>query len=76
MQQLWGKQTTFALHSAEDTSSLMAVSSSGLMLRGAGSSQEQIERTAWLFGFSTEGLGALASKAETTALKDALESFA
>ena len=71
-----GKTDNFALHAAEDTSSLMAVSSSGLMLRGAGSSQEQIERTAWLFGFSTEGLGALASKAETTALKDALESFA
>ena len=71
-----GKQGNFAIHAAEDTSSLMAVSSSGLLLRGAGSSQEQIERTAWLFGFSTEGLGALASTAETTALKDALEGFA
>ena len=71
-----GKQGNFALHATDDTSSLMAVSSSGLLLRGAGSSQEQIERTAWLFGFSTEGLGALASKAETTALKDALEGFA
>jgi hypothetical protein len=71
-----GKQGNFAIHAAEDTSSLMAVSSSGLLLRGAGSSQEQIERTAWLFGFSTEGLGTLASKAETTALKDALEGFA
>ena len=71
-----GKQGNFALHATEDTSSLMAVSSSGLLLRGAGSSQEQIERTAWLFGFSTEGLGSLAGKAETTALKDALESFA
>ena len=71
-----GKQDNFALHTAEDTSSLVAVSSSGLLLRGAGSSQEQIERTAWLFGFSTEGLGALAEKAETTVLKDALESFA
>ena len=30
---------------------LMAVSSTGLLLRGAGSNQEQIERTAWLFGF-------------------------
>ncbi len=70
------KQGNFAIHAAEDTSSLMAVSSSGLLLRGAGSSQEQIERTAWLFGFSTEGLGALASTAETTALKDALEGFA
>ena len=71
-----GKQGNFALHATEDTSSLMAVSSSGLLLRGAGSSQEQIERTAWLFGFSTEGLGSLAGKAETAALKDALESFA
>jgi len=71
-----GKQGNFALHATEDTSSLMAVSSSGLLLRGAGSSQEQIERTAWLFGFSTEGLGSLSAKAETAALKDALESFA
>ena len=71
-----GKQGNFALHATEDTSSLMAVSSSGLLLRGAGSSQEQIERTAWLFGFSTEGLGSLADKAETAALKNALESFA
>ena len=70
-----GKQGNFALHATDDTSSLMAVSSSGLLLRGAGSSQEQIERTAWLFGFSTEGLGSLADKAETAALKDALESF-
>ena len=29
----------------------MAVSSSGLLLRGAGTTQEQLERTAWLFGF-------------------------
>ena len=70
-----GKQGNFALHATDDTSSLMAVSSSGLLLRGAGSSQEQIERTAWLFGFSTEGLGSLADKAENAALKDALESF-
>ena len=70
-----GKTDNFALHLAEDTSSLIAVSSSGLMLREAGSSKEQIERTAWLLGFSTEGLGALASKVETTALKDVLESF-
>lgn len=71
-----GKQGNFALHAAEDTSSLMAVSSSGLILRGAGFSQEQVDRTAWLFGFSTEGLGSLAAKAESTALKDVLESFA
>lgn len=71
-----GQQGNFALHAAEDTSSLMAVSSSGLLLRGAGSSQEQIERTAWLFGFSTEGLGSLSTKAESAALMDALESFA
>jgi hypothetical protein len=30
---------------------LMAVSSTGLLLRGAGANQEQIQRTAWLFGF-------------------------
>ena len=71
-----GKQSNFAIHAAEDTSSLMAVSSSGLLLRGAGSSQEQIERTAWLFGFSTEGLGSLSTKAESAALMDALEGFA
>lgn len=33
------------------TSQLMAVSSTGLLLRGAGSTQAQVERTAWLFGF-------------------------
>jgi hypothetical protein len=71
-----GKQGNFAIHAAEDTSSLMAVGNSGLLLRGAGSSQEQIERTAWLFGFSTEGLSSLADKAETAVLKEALESFA
>mgnify|MGYP001242104317 CR=1 FL=1 len=32
-----GKQGNFALHAVEDTSSLMAVSSSGLVLRNAGS---------------------------------------
>ena len=30
---------------------LMAVSSTGLLLRSAGVTQAQIERTAWLFGF-------------------------
>jgi hypothetical protein len=34
-----------------DTRTTMAVSSTGLLLRGAGATQEQIERTAWLFGF-------------------------
>lgn len=38
------------------TAEKMAVSSTGLLLRGAGSTQAQIERTAWLFGFSTDGL--------------------
>jgi hypothetical protein len=33
------------------TSQLMAVSSTGLLLRGAGSTPAQVERTAWLFGF-------------------------
>ena len=40
----------------EATSQTWAVSSSGLMLRDAGTSQAQIERTAWLYGFDTEGL--------------------
>ena len=39
-----------------DKSVTMAVSSSGLLLRAAGTSQAQIERTAWLFGFDTEEL--------------------
>ena len=34
----------------------MAVSSTGLILRGAGSTQAQIERTAWLFGFDASAL--------------------
>lgn len=34
-----------------DTSATMAVSSTGLLLRGAGATQDQINRTAWLFGF-------------------------
>ena len=71
-----GKTDNFALQSSGEGTSLIAVSSTGLILGPAGTSQEQIERKAWLFGFSTEGLGALASTAETTALKDALESFA
>jgi hypothetical protein len=33
----------------------MAASSTGLILRGAGSTQVQIERTAWLFGFDASG---------------------
>ena len=40
----------------EATSTTWAVSSSGLMLRDAGTSQAQLERTAWLYGFDTEGL--------------------
>ena len=70
-----GKNGNFALHVSEDIPSLMAVSSSGLLLRGVGSSPEQIERTARLFGFSTDGIGSLSVKAESMALKDALESF-
>jgi hypothetical protein len=34
----------------------MAVSSTGLILRGAGSTQAQIERTAWLFGLDASAL--------------------
>ena len=66
----------FLLMDTQSGENLVAFTSSGLMLGGAGSSQEQIERTAWLFEFSTEGLGALADKTETNALKDALENFA
>jgi len=41
-----------------DTSATMAVSSTGLLLPGAGSTQEQIERTAWLFGFAAPAAAA------------------
>jgi hypothetical protein len=34
-----------------DTRTTMAISSTGLLLRGAGTTQEQIDHTAWLFGF-------------------------
>lgn len=34
----------------------MAVSSTGLLLRGAGSTPDQIERTAWLFGFDASNM--------------------
>lgn len=34
----------------------MAVSSTGLLLRGAGSTPDQIERTAWLFGFDASNI--------------------
>ena len=70
-----GKQGNFALHVVEDVQYLTGVSSSGLKLRDAGSTQEQIERTAWLFGFSTAGLGSLAARAESAELKAALELF-
>ncbi|XOY56700.1 MAG: hypothetical protein ACMUJK_02900 [Rhodobacterales bacterium] len=71
-----GQQGNFAIRATGESSYLTTVSSSGLLLRDAGSSKEQIERTAWLFGFSTVGLGSLADKAQTAALKDALDSFA
>ena len=39
------------IETSAGANALMAVSSTGLLLRGAGSNQEQIGRTAWLFGF-------------------------
>jgi len=47
-----------------------------MLLRGAGTTQEQIERTAWLFGVSTTGLNTLASNATTPTLKATFEQFA
>ena len=60
----------FAIHGTPDearpgsfaTTSLMAVSSTGLLLRGAGATQDQIERTAWLFGFDTSGIAGMAAQ--------------
>lgn len=51
------QQGNFATIEADGGSQqTMAVSSTGLILRGAGSTQTQIERTAWLFGFDASGL--------------------
>ena len=44
------------IETSNGTTETLAVTRSGLILRGAGSTQEQIEKTAWLFGFSTQGL--------------------
>ena len=60
----------FAVHGTPDearpgsfaTTSLMAVSSTGLLLRGAGATKDQIERTAWLFGFDTSGIASMAAQ--------------
>jgi hypothetical protein len=60
----------FAIHGTPDearpgsfaTTSLMAVSSTGLLLRGAGATKDQIERTAWLFGFDTSGIAGMAAQ--------------
>ena len=60
----------FAVHGTPDearpgsfaTTSLMAVSSTGLLLRGAGATKDQIERTAWLFGFDTNGIAGMAAQ--------------
>jgi hypothetical protein len=51
------QQGNFATIEADGGSQqTVAVSSTGLILRGAGSTQAQIERTAWLFGFDSSGL--------------------
>jgi hypothetical protein len=51
------QQGNFATIEVDDGSQqTMAVSSTGLILRGAGSTQAQIERTAWLFGFDSSAL--------------------
>ena len=51
------QQGNFATIEADGGSQqTVAVSSTGLILRGAGSTQAQIERTAWLFGFDASGL--------------------
>lgn len=47
------------IQATAETKQLMAVSSSGLLLRGAGSTQEQIERTAWIFGFDAPQIQSL-----------------
>ena len=59
------------------TTSLMAVSSTGLLLRGAGSTKDQIERTAWLFGFDTSGIAGMAAqtRAHDARLADTLTSI-
>jgi hypothetical protein len=72
----------FAVHGTPDearpgsfaTTSLMAVSSTGLLLRGAGATKDQIERTAWLFGFDTSGIASMAAqtRAHDARLADAL----
>ncbi len=71
-----GQSGNFVLHSTGGDTRLMAVSSSRMLLRGAGTTQEQIERTAWLFGVSTTGLNTLASNATTPTLKATFEQFA
>ena len=44
----------FALSAADGGAHIYLTTSTGLLLRGAGSSAEQIGHTAWLFGFDTE----------------------
>jgi hypothetical protein len=75
----------FAVHGTPDearpgnfsTTSLMAVSSTGLLLRGAGSTKDQIERTAWLFGFDTSRIAGMAAqtRAHDARLADTLSQF-
>ena len=44
----------FALSETDGRAHIDLTTSTGLLLRGAGSSAEQIGRTAWLFGFDTD----------------------
>ena len=75
----------FAVHGTPDearpgsfaATSVMAVSSTGLLLRGAGSTKDQIERTAWLFGFDTSRIAGMAAqtRAHDARLADTLSQF-
>ena len=76
VQSVLAKNGNFAVLDADEGPSLVAVSKSGLILRGVASSAEQISRTSWLFGFSTEGLGSLSDKVDSEILELALNSFA
>lgn len=53
----------FALSAPDGRAHIDLTSSTGLLLRGAGSSAEQIGRTAWLFGFDTEDQAELLDQA-------------
>ena len=46
----------FGVHKTDDGNSLVALSTSELILRKVQKAQEQIDRTAWLFGFQSQDL--------------------